>query len=205
MTDGLTMKRNSGRDAMNGVTLLEIMIVMIIVLTLTSLGVITLGANREKNRLLNAANGVVDVFTRAQKEAVGQQRIMGACFKTGTNGTYAQAYVPTLASSGLPTDADCTSGETPRVKVDFGSTVALCATCDTNIALNKSVFFSPIGFPILQNGNAATFQICLIDSRLPAGARAREVEVTSGGMTQLVKPGSAGSLASVQANTGSCQ
>ncbi len=199
------MARRKQGNRSHAFTLVEIMIAMAVVLTLLIYAISTLTGLREKRQLVGAANALVDVFTRAQKEANAQRRVMGVCFKSGGGSTYAQAYYPALSAAGLPTDLDCVTGDVLKPLAIFGPSISVCPTCDPNVGLNKSVFFSPIGFPILQNGNLGTYQVCLINPHMGAGSRAREVEVTGGGMIQISKLGFAGDLPSVQANSGTCQ
>ncbi len=188
-----------------GVTLVELIIAIIIITVLLSVALLTLAGNRHKQNLQDTVNGIVDLLNRAASESSSQLKIKGVCFKNGVNGPYFQIYDPTLNAAGLPTDVDCGSGEVTDTKFEFRPDVSLCTNCDSYVDFNKSLFFKPGGIPINSSGALAGYEICVIHGSLAPGTRAREVEVTTGGVIQAVKPGQTGDLTGVTANTGNCQ
>ncbi len=187
------------------VTILEIMVSLVIFSIILALSVAYVRRGTGRTQLVETGKGLVGILRRAQAEANSKRSFRGVCFKQDTGGSvYAQLYIPQLGSNGLPTNDDCGSGEVMGARYNFKSYVGVCASCDANIGLDKSIFFNALGFSTAVNGVRTGFEICLIHSKMDAGTRAREVEVTSMGLVKLLGLTDAGSLTGVSANADDC-
>ncbi len=192
---------------LKGFTILEILVALAIVTVLVSASLMSLSGSKTKQDLLTTGNGLVDTLRRAQSRATAQKKWLGLCFKQdGSGHQFARIYNPELSTNNYPSNDDCDSSEMTILTFQFKPGVELCQNCDSNIALNKSIFFRKDGRTTVRNGTPTGFEICLIGVNLQAGNRAREVEITSMGLVKLNNMNdAAGYLNNVTANTGNCQ
>lgn len=189
-----------------GYTLVELAMAIAILGIIAGIGVFTLSGDTQKRAINTTGLRLVELLRRAQSEATLNRAYRGICFKQTGSIIYAQLYTPAVnATTKRPTNLDCDSSDTSLgTKVEFRDKVTLCATCDTNVGLNKSVFFDSTGFASLSTGVKSKYEICLIHTGMTAGTRAREVEVSIPTTIAYLKQGDPGEYSSVVANSGSC-
>lgn len=201
------MKKN---QHINGFSLVEIMVSVAILTILTVLAIRPWGVGRQKEDLLKTGNQIVNLLRQAQAEAKLYGTFRGVCFKndSASGQNLVRFYKPRIVSGSiLPTNNDCTDSTElntgPEFK--FGPDVKLCTNCDSKVAMDKSIFFDKDGFTSEYTGTRSVFEICIYNPKLPAGTRAREVEIGINGDIHLLAQTEAGSYSGVVANQGNCQ
>jgi Tfp pilus assembly protein FimT len=192
--------------AMRGLSFLEIMITITIITATLAIATMSIFGRNHKQGLTDTMIGLEDTLRRAQSEADRNREIRGVCFKQDSAGQqFAQIYEPSLGGNRLPTNLDCDNTDSALgYRFAFKTGVTLCTSCDANVSLSKSLFFNPQGFSILSNGTPTNFEICLVQTKLPSGNRAREIELNSLGVIKLLSSGETGSFSGVVANSGNC-
>jgi len=182
------------------------MVSLVVMAVLLSVAVMTLSGSRGKRHLLDTSNGLLDALRRAQSEADRSKEFRGLCFKQDSDGGfYAQIYEPSLGTNRLPANSDCDGSDVGLgYRFPFKPGVSVCASCDANVGVGKSIFFNPQGFTSTENGTRTDFEICLIHAELASGTRAREIEVSALGIIKLLKVGETGSFGGVVVNAGDC-
>jgi prepilin-type N-terminal cleavage/methylation domain-containing protein len=194
-----------------GVTLIELMITMIIAASLLTLGLVTMSGYLPKQRLLSAVQQLEGALQRAQSEA--NAKGFWSCVKfTGSNSF--QIWLDNdgnHATGGCGGGTDTQIGQTQvfkdRVNLATGS------GCAENATLNCVVWFETMsGLPkrCASSGTCGSvnpgsgcidsdFQFVLAQADLSTSTRAREVELTAGGLIQSVKPGEKGLITTLWA------
>lgn len=192
-----------------GFSLLEVLIVSVVVSILAILGIRGIGQGHQKESLLKAGNQIVDLLRKAQSDAKLFGEYRGICFKNNvsTQNHFASMYKPVIAGGSiLPSNNDCSDGAENNTgpTVSFGNSIKFCLNCDSKVNLNQSIFFDKDGMTSEHTGLRTVYEICIINMDLPAGTRAREVEVGINGDIQLLPQTAQGSYAGVVANQGNC-
>jgi prepilin-type N-terminal cleavage/methylation domain-containing protein len=192
----------------SGMTLIEIMITMTIVAIVLSVALITMKGYLPKQRLLASISALENLAQRAQAEA--SARSYWTCIRfSDTDPIVGTVYVDVNGNHGSATTAcgDTSNGDYSVTSAQFKSKISFAsgAGCTKNITAGCAIWFDTTGAPKVCKDNPGpgncgatdpssstcldnSFQIILSSSELATGAKARELEILSGGLIQTVKP-----------------
>jgi Tfp pilus assembly protein FimT len=185
-----------------GITLVEIMITLVIVIVLLVIGIVTMRGYLPKQHLLTSVTTVENILRRTQMEA--SSRAAWTCVAFTATGVKAFADIASPSDHGATsTCGDSSKGYLPLAGTDFAreatfrgrTTIAACSVPKAG----QNLWFDATGQAFLCSSGSCTAsdaQIILANPDLATGARSREVEVTQGGLIQLVKPGQKGLITS---------
>lgn len=194
-----------------GLTVLEIIITLAIAAGVLSLGIISLRSHLPKQDLRSSVEILENIIHRAQTEA--KAKSLWTCIKYTANNV-AEIWVDQNQDHGTVLGAcgNSTAPSDTKIGSEFrfkGEVVLALNTnpgCASTIKPSCDIWFDPTGAPQLCGqtpcfGAMATtscvnynFQIIIAQPNLPSGTRAREVEISQGGIVEAVKPGEKGMM-----------
>lgn len=203
-----------------GFTLIEIMITVIVLISITMMAVFTMTNYVPKQRLLDSLETVEQTLSRAQMEATA--RSTWSCIKIGTDAGTGVKTLSVFMDSSSPIHGSanaCGTGtdllitkQALREDVDFtpssntgcSGTGSTGAEATFNFSTGE-VWFDTAGVPkeCLASGScvARSFTFVVSSSKLSPGNKAREVEAISSGLIAIVNRNEKGYMDGVWANT----
>lgn len=197
-------------------TLIEIMITMVVLISISMLAVFTMSNYMPKQRLLDSLETTEQMLSRAQVEATS--RSTWSCIKytaaTGTLSLYMDSDTPyhgAAAACGTGSDLLITT-QILRANVGFapsgnsGCTGTGSSGPESSFDFSSGeVWFDTAGVPKTCSAGscvAKSFSFILTSSDIASGNKAREVEAVSSGLIAIVNRGEMGYGDGVYAKTG---
>ncbi len=184
-----------------GFTLMEVMVTLIIVIIVSALGFISMSGYIPKQRLITTARYIENILLRAQSEAYSRSERVGVHFRKLGDDIVGELFLDngsTDYTRDLSEEPALTS-MTFRSGVDFVPNGACSAVmtstatnCDFGASNNCYAFFSSSGEAIDNSGSPADYQLFVYTERLEPGSNAREVELLSSGLVQMLKQSQTG-------------
>ncbi|MCB1197346.1 MAG: prepilin-type N-terminal cleavage/methylation domain-containing protein [Deltaproteobacteria bacterium] len=186
-----------------GFTIIELMVTLVIAAGLLSASIMTMSGYIPKQRLLSSMNTVEQALSQAQYEATS--RVLWSCI------TYNQPINTLEIYMDQNADRVCNNGSDYLIGSHVLSTGVGFATCSSGDGTpfdegDQSMWFNTSGAPILCESGGANCTIVSVEfivsnPNLPSGNRAREIEVASSGLIEIVDRGEVGYNTATHANT----
>jgi len=175
----------------------ELIVTMIIVAGVIAAGILTMRGYVPKQRLINSTDAVEKALSQAQYEATS--RVYWTCLRFVSSTKQIEIVVDQSGDHGAANS--CGNGNDYLIgsyTLDTGISLAACTSPMDGNPFDEGdghVWFDTTGAPQLCSGGSCSIEsleFIISNSQLASGTRAREVEVSSSGLIEVVIRGEVG-------------